>query len=157
MTATRGWFPFVPKIAFVLIATFVLAQGLLDRKIVLQASAAVAFCASCFAISSRLEATRVAFTAAFWLVKLVFVGVLVSMFVSWQQMTRLLSIAGLTCMPLTHPVVVCAKSFSNFRALSPIAPAAPAAAVLRKSRRLGCGFSDILASLSLFGSRYRCD
>src|ERR1017187_10642693 len=88
MIATRGWLPLIPRIALVLIATFVLAHGLLDRKIVLQASAAVVFCASCMAISSRLAATLVASTAAFWLVKLVLAGVVVSIVVSWQQMTR---------------------------------------------------------------------
>jgi hypothetical protein len=69
------------------------------------------------------------------------------MVVSWQQMTRLLSMHGLICMPLTHAAPVdCAKTLSNFRALSPIAPAAPAAAVLRKSRRFGYEFVGMVVS-----------
>ena len=127
-------------------ATVVLAHGLLERKRAFQASAAVAFWASCIAISSMLDATKLALTAVFWFAQVEFGGVLVSMLVSWQQTTRMLSIAGLTCMPLTHPPVDWAKSLSNLRALSPIAPAAPAAAVLRKSRRFGGGFAGIVAS-----------
>ena len=50
-------------------------------------------------------------TALFVVVKVVFAGVLVSMVVSWQQMTRLFSIHGLICMPLTHAAPVdCAKT-----------------------------------------------
>ena len=83
MTATRGWFPFVPNIAFVLIATFVVAHVLFApvRKIVAQASVAVVFWASCIAIWSRLEATLAESTAAFCAAKVV-AGVLVSILVS---------------------------------------------------------------------------
>src|SRR6202142_117254 len=107
--ATRGWFPVEPCIPFVLMATLVLAHCLLDRKIALHASATVVFWASCIAIWSRLEATRFALTESFWFAQLVFGGVLVSMFASWQQMTRLLSMAGITCKPPNHPPVDWAK------------------------------------------------
>ena len=52
-------------------------------------------------------------------------------------------------MPLIQADVlpVWAEAFSNLREPSPTAPAAPMAAVLRKSRRLGCEMSDIVVSL----------
>jgi len=61
-------------IPFVFIATLVLAHDLLDRKIVLQASAAAVLLVSSMANLSRLAATTAASTLAFWLAQTVFWG-----------------------------------------------------------------------------------
>jgi hypothetical protein len=78
-----------------------------------------------------LEAILDASAALFWLAHVVLEVRFGSIFASWQQMTRLLSMAGLICMPVVHACGE-AKTLSNFAA---VIPNAPAAAVLRKSRR----------------------